>query len=281
MLQVSLFRDLSPDGNPLPQSARTWATYSRKLDPIDSQSMKTMMTIQKSLKKILMTNLQQNPNLQRRLQPMKEQIETTAETVEEAIEIALRELDVERHQIEVNVVDKGKTGVLGIGSEEAKVIVRVVDSPSNEILEASLILESLIDIMGVEVTHSLHEGSDPDSDAPTYNIEGEDSGLLIGRRGETLRALQLIVRLLVSRKIDQRTNLNLDVGGYQERRYRSVTGLAKRVASKVASTGRSMSLEPMPPNERRAVHMVLSDHPDVITESEGFGSERQVVIHSK
>ena len=99
---------------------------------------------------------------------MKEEIETTAETVEEAIEIALRELDVERHQIEVNVVDKGKTGVLGIGSEEAKVIVRVVDSPSNEILEASLILESLIDIMGVEVTHSLHEGSDPDSVSYTH-----------------------------------------------------------------------------------------------------------------
>ena len=281
MLQVSLFRDLSTDGSPLPQSARTWASYSRKLDPIASQSMKTIMTMEKSLKKILMTNLQQKPDLQRRLQPMKEQIETTAETVEEAIEIALRELDVERHQIEVNVVNEGKSGVLGIGTEEAKVIVSIIDSPSDEILEASLIIESLIDIMGVDVTHSLLEESDPDSDVHTYNIEGEDSGLLIGRRGETLRALQLIVRLLVSRKIDQRTNLNLDVGGYQERRYRSVTGLAKRVASKVASTGRSMSLEPMPPNERRAVHMVLSDHPDVITESEGFGSERQVVIHSK
>ena len=212
---------------------------------------------------------------------MKDEIETTAETVEEAIEIALRELDVERHQIEVNVVSNGKTGVLGIGSEEAKVIVRVVDNPSDEILEASLIIESLIDIMGVDVTHSLLEESEPNSNAPTYNIEGEDSGLLIGRRGETLRALQLLVRLLVSRKIGQHTNLNLDVGGYQERRYRSVTGLAKRVASRVASTGRSMSLEPMPPNERRAVHMVLSDHPDVITESEGSGSERQVVIHSK
>ena len=160
MLQVSLFRDLSPDGSPLPQSARTWASYSRKLDPIDSQSMKTIMTMQKSLKKILMTNLQQKPDLQRRLQPMKEQIETTAETVEEAIEIALRELDVERHQIEVNVVNEGKSGVLGIGTEEAKVIVSIIDSPSDEILEASLIIESLIDIMGVDVTHSLLEESD-------------------------------------------------------------------------------------------------------------------------
>ena len=76
---------------------------------------------------------------------MKDEIETTAETVEEAIEIALRELDVERHQIEVNVVSNGKTGVLGIGSEEAKVIVRVVDNPSDEILEASLIIESFED----------------------------------------------------------------------------------------------------------------------------------------
>ena len=88
---------------------------------------------------------------------MKEQIETTAETVEEAIEIALRELDVERHQIEVNVVNEGKSGVLGIGTEEAKVIVSIIDSPSDEILEASLIIESLIDIMGVDVTHSLLE----------------------------------------------------------------------------------------------------------------------------
>ena len=216
---------------------------------------------------------------------MKDEIETTAETtaetVEEAIEIALRELDVERHQTEINVVNKGKTGVLGIGAEEAKVLVKVIKSPSNETLEASLIIDSLIDIIGVDVSQSLGETSDPDSDALTYNIEGEDSGLLIGRGGETLRALQLIVRLLVSRKIGRRTNLNLDVGGYQERRYRSVTGLAKRVAAKVASTGKSMSLEPMPPNERRAVHMMLSDHPDVITESEGFGNERQVVIHNK
>ena len=111
-----------------------------------------------------------------------------------------------------------------------------------------------------------------------YVIEGEDSGLLIGRRGETLRALQLIVRLIVMNKTDQRINLSLDVEGYDTRRQQSLTNLAKRVAQRVIKTGRPIELEPMTARDRRVVHMTLSEKDDVYTESSGSGYGRRVVI---
>ena len=120
-----------------------------------------------------------------------------------------------------------------------------------------------------------------DDEGPVFEIEGDDSGLLIGTRGETLRALQFIVSFLVSRRMGERTNLMVDVEGYQQRRYDSVANLARRVAQRVAQRGRSIPLEPMPPNERRQVHMALADRNDVVTESDGYGDRRKVVIHPK
>jgi len=108
------------------------------------------------------------------------------------------------------------------------------------------------------------------------DIEGEDSGLLIGRRGETLRALQFIVNLLVSQRSEGR--VVLDVEGYRERHYASLRTLAARVAERVAATGRSVTLEPMAANERRIVHIALADHPEVTTESSGMGEARKITV---
>ena len=100
------------------------------------------------------------------------------------------------------------------------------------------------------------------------DIEGEDSGLLIGRRGETLRALQFMVNLIIGRRDQGR--VILDVEGYRERRYASLRALAGRVADRVASTKQSITLEPMSANERRAIHMALEGNTRVTTESAGL-----------
>ena len=140
------------------------------------------------------------------------------------------------------------------------------------------ILENLISKMGVSAVVNLKTAHQEDVGGPVFDVDGDDSGLLIGRRGETLRALQFLVGLLASRKLQDRVHLFIDVAGYQERRNQSLTNLAQRVAQRVASSGQPTTLEPMPPNERRVVHMALADHPGVVTNSTGDGEGRQVVI---
>jgi spoIIIJ-associated protein len=117
-----------------------------------------------------------------------------------------------------------------------------------------------------------------DLGGPVFEIEGDDAGLLIGRRGDTLKALQFLVKYLVSQKLDTNVNLLVDVEGYQDRRYQSLINMARRVAQRVAEFESPITLEPMPPNERRIVHMALADHPRVTTESTGSGTSRQVVV---
>ncbi|MCH8825574.1 MAG: protein jag [Chloroflexi bacterium] len=208
-------------------------------------------------------------------------IETTAKNPEEAIEIALKELDAERGEVEIDVISRGKAGILGIGSELAKVRVTLIDQPADIVKVTSEILDKLIAGMGVDVVVNLQQAHNEDLDGPVFEIEGDDSGLLIGRRGETLRALQFLVKFIASRKLESRANILVDVEGYQARRYDSLANLAHRVAQRVASSGRSITLEPMPPNERRAVHIALADHPGVTTESTGMGDGRQVIVQPK
>ncbi len=208
-------------------------------------------------------------------------IETTARSPEEAIEIALKELDAERAEVEIDVVSRGKAGILGIGSEPAKVRVTLIEQPADVVKVTSEVLENLLDGLGVDVVLNLKQAYNEDLGGPEFEIEGDDSGLLIGRRGGTLRALQFLVKFIVSRKLESRANISIDVEGYQARRYDSLANLANRVAQRVASSGRSVTLEPMPPNERRAVHMALADHPGVTTESTGMGDGRQVTVQPK
>jgi spoIIIJ-associated protein len=205
-------------------------------------------------------------------------IETTAKSPEEAIEIALKELDVDRQDVEIDVVSKGKTGILGIGGEPAKVRVTVMDKPPDVVVATTDILQSLISLMDVSAAVTLVHAEREDVGGPVFDVDGDDSGLLIGRRGETLRALQFLVSFIASRRLGDRVNLFVDVAGYQERRYETLRSLAQRVARRVASSGREVPLEPMPPNERRIVHMALADDPDVSTISEGMGDGRRVII---
>lgn len=213
----------------------------------------------------------------------KNNIVTTAKTVEDAIELALKQLDVNREEVEIDVVSRGKPGLLGIGSEEAKVSVSIVDFGPDEVAgdvvkTVSHILDNLLNLMGVDAVSTLRRAIGEDGGGPVFNIEGEDSGLLIGRGGETLRGLQFLVNFMANVQLGFRPNSIIDVGEYQERRKKSLQNMARNVSLEVAQTGRSITLEPMSAYDRRLVHLALSDNPEVVTQSAGSGADRQVVV---
>ncbi len=207
--------------------------------------------------------------------------EVSAKTVDEAIEIALLELGAGREEVEVEVLSRGKAGFLGIGSELARVRVHRLASGDNIASQTMVIVNKLLRALGTTARPTLRSAHGADVGGPVVDIEGEDSGLLIGRRGETLRALQFIVNLIVNKDRTEPARVLLDVEQYRERRYKALGEMAQRIAEKVAETGRPVTLEPMSSAERRIVHVTLTDHPRVTTESAGLGAERRVTIAPK
>ena len=186
--------------------------------------------------------------------------------------------------MDVVVVEKGRTGILGLGSEEARVLVEVREEDTFDIAKETL--EELLRGMGVSAAVGLPETSfrKPEHDSqsgPSFEIDGEDAGLLIGRRGESLSALQFVLNMLLSRKLHKRVNATIDVEGYRERRYESLRSMANRMAERVAASGRTYSMEAMPARERRIVHIALATHSRVTTESVGEGEDRKVTIIAK
>lgn len=138
----------------------------------------------------------------------------------------------------------------------------------------------LADVVAVDnPSHMPLDGEDP----PTIFVDilGRDLGMLIGRRGENLAQIQYLVNLLANRKLGDWTRVIVDVEGYRSRREESLIGLAERVARQVARSRRPIVLEPMPPNERRIVHMVLKSNPDVTTESNGEGANRRITVQPR
>jgi len=180
--------------------------------------------------------------------------------------------------VEIEVVNKGKSGILGIGGTLATVKVTKISDISDEITIASQAVNKLILLMGVEVVINVKHSDSAADSGSFFEIEGEDSGLLIGRKGETLRSLQFLAGLLLNNKTEHRSRLFIDVEGYEDRHNQSLIHLAKRVAMRVEKTGRNIELEPMNPKERRIVHMALADIQGVETESSGSGVDRKVVI---
>ena len=144
-------------------------------------------------------------------------------------------------------------------------------------------LSELLTKMGVpaHVRVRQPEGEDRESTPLTLDIEGDDIQMLIGEQGKVLNALQYITRLIVSREVERWVNLVVDVEHYKQRRAKSLHELASRIAERVARTKQPVALEPMPPNERRAIHIALRDHPSVTTQSVGKGDNRKVTIIPK
>ena len=144
------------------------------------------------------------------------------------------------------------------------------------------IVTHILQSAGTSTTATLRTSNDPNTGGPLIDITGEDSGLLIGRKGETLRALQFIVNLMVrNRAGEMNSRVVLDIEKYRERRNESLRAMAVRVAERVVASGKGIALEPMSAAERRVVHMALADHPRVTTQSAGSGEERKVTIMPK
>jgi len=216
-----------------------------------------------------------------------ESLEMRGKTVEEAVQRALHQLGVSRDEVEVNVVREGKSGILGIGAEEAIVRVTPIPQPKGDAAEvAREVVEQLLQLLGVVGTiepQALPIVAEEKEAAPAValNIRGDDLGILIGRRGQTLAALQYVVRLIVGRQVKTWVPIVIDVEGYKQRRYQALESFANQMAERVKTKGAPFTLEPMPAYERRIVHLALANHPDVITESIGQGESRKVVIRPK
>ena len=216
-----------------------------------------------------------------------ESLEISAKTVEEATRLALNQLGVSREEVEVTVVKEGKLGVLGLGAEDAVIRVRLLmEEPENKndiAGKAKNILESLLEQMGVvgsvEPRPRLFIEVEEGETAPiVFDIKGDDLGILIGRRGQTLACLQFVLRLIVGHQTESWLPIVIDVEGYKQRRYGALRALAWRMAEQVKTQKTPFTLEPMPAYERRIIHLALAEHGDVVTESIGVGEVRRVVI---
>jgi len=189
--------------------------------------------------------------------------------------------------VEVTVLKEGRSGIMGLGAEEAEVRVRPFSPMAGESITetAKGILETLLATIGVDASVAPHptppvegkEGTPPIA----FDIKGEDLGILIGRLGQTLASLQYIVRLIVAHKTKTWVPVVIDVEGYRQRHSEKLEALASRIAELVKVKGVPFTLRPMSPYERRIIHIALVEHPDVTTESTGEGEARRVVILPK
>jgi len=227
-----------------------------------------------------------------------EEREFSGKNVEEAIEKGLKELGLSRDDVEVKILDEGKAGLFGLmGASPAKVklIVKpakgLKDEEKGEVARekprgidfisaqkrAKEELDEILKLMGIgaEVSTSL------EGEKVVADIKSESGAVLIGKKGQTLNALQLVVNLIVNRDEKTRTKVVVDSESYRERREKALVKMAKEVAGEVKSKDQPCELEPMNPNERRIIHLALKNDKDVETTSKGEGGYRRVVVSPK
>ncbi|APC09718.1 RNA-binding cell elongation regulator Jag/EloR [Neomoorella thermoacetica] len=202
---------------------------------------------------------------------MKE-IEVSGKTVEEAIENALKSLGAKREEVEISILEEGSKGFLGLlGSRQARVKVVLPDNPEKVINDfLSKVLADMQIEAGIEIR--------PREGYYFVSFHGKDLGILIGRRGETLDALQYLTNLAVNRILQNKIRIILDVEGYRKRREQTLINLARRLSNRVKETGNRIVLEPMNPQERRVIHTALQNDSQILTFSEGQEPNRKVVI---
>jgi len=204
-----------------------------------------------------------------------EGIEIAAATVEQATEKAEAQLGLSRDQFEVEVIREGKSGILGVGGKEALIRVTPLTLPEKDaVKEVTGILDTLLKLLGVPGKVEVLSNELP----LALDIKGDDLGILIGRLGRTLASLEYITKLVVVGRLRAWIPLTVDVGGYKKRRRDSLQRLALYLAEQVKSRRRAITMEPMPADERRIVHLTLADDPDVTTHSIDEGEHRKVVI---
>ncbi len=206
-------------------------------------------------------------------------IEISAKTVSEAITEACQRLSVTSDRLDYQVIEEGSSGFLGIGSKPAviKAAIKIEKLSVSDVAEN--FLHDVFTAMKMEVAVNV----DYDEEKRTMDIEisGDEMGILIGKRGQTLDSLQYLVSLVVIKEADEYVRVKLDTENYRERRRETLENLAKNIAYKVKRTKRAVSLEPMNPYERRIIHSALQNDKYVTTYSEGEEPFRRVVVALK
>ena len=203
-------------------------------------------------------------------------IEISAKNVDDAITQATVQLGITSDQLEYEVLDKGSTGFLGIGSKNAVIKARKKFSIDENVVE---FLSSIFDAMKMEV--EILVAVNEEEHIIEVELKGDDMGILIGKRGQTLDSLQYLTNLAINKHSDEYCKVKIDTEDYRKRRKETLENLAKNIAYKVKRTKRPVSLEPMNPFERRIIHSALQNDRYVTTHSEGDEPYHHVVVTLK
>lgn len=206
-------------------------------------------------------------------------IEFSAKTVSEAITEACQKLGVTSDRLDYKIVDEGSAGFLGIGSKPAIIKAAVKNEEISVEEKAKRFLNDVFAAMNMTVV--VNVTYDETSEEMDIDLSGDDMGVLIGKRGQTLDSLQYLVSLVVNKEVENYIRVKIDTENYRERRKETLENLAKNIAYKVKRTRRSVSLEPMNPYERRIIHSALQNDKYVTTYSEGEEPFRKVVVALK
>jgi len=203
-------------------------------------------------------------------------VEKKGKTIDEAVGAALTELGTTKENVEIEVINEGKRGILGLGAEEAHVRVKMEENPTQK---AEKYVSSIMEKFGI---NSELKSSYEDE---TVNIEiigdSEEVGKVIGRRGDTLDALQYLTSLVVNKGEENYIRVTIDTENYRGKREETLIKLAKRMAGVVSRNRKSVTLEPMNPNERRIIHSALQEYRNITTYSTGKDPNRCIVITTK
>ena len=203
-------------------------------------------------------------------------IEVTAKTVDDAITESLVQLGTTSDKIEYEVIEKGSNGFLGIGSKMAKIRVRKKSDVEDYVRD---FLEDVFHAMDMKVEIMITKSEDGKN--VDVELKGDEMGVLIGKRGQTLDSLQYLTNLAVGKQVNEYVKVKLDTEDYRTRRKETLENLARNIAYKVKRTKRPVSLEPMNPFERRVIHSALQNDRYVSTHSEGDEPYRHVVVTLK
>ena len=202
-------------------------------------------------------------------------VEKSGKTIDEAVNAALNELNTTKENVEIEVISEGRRGILGIGSEEAKVRVKMEQTPLHK---AEKYVKSIMDSFGINAELK----GNYEDDTVTVEIIGdsEEVGKVIGRRGDTLDALQYLTSLVVNKGEENYIRVTIDTENYRGKREETLIKLAKRMAGVVSRSRKSVTLEPMNPNER-IIHSALQEYKNITTYSTGKDPNRCIVITTR
>jgi spoIIIJ-associated protein len=200
-------------------------------------------------------------------------VEKTGKTVDEAITEALIELRTTSDQVEIEIIDKGASGLLGIFSSKIAKVKVTKKMNINDI--AVNFLEDVFSKMKMDVNIDIKLDKNNNMN---IELSGDNMGVLIGKRGQTLDSLQYLISLVVNKNSDQYVRIKLDTENYRDRRRETLENLASNIAYKVRKTGKKFTLEPLNPYERRIIHSTLQNNKYVKTHSEGEEPYRKVII---